>query len=93
MWVAGAWTGPFPNEDVVEHIWKYCREPDAWTRSVLIPRPRGAGGSVFYKGKLYMVSGNVGGHNQNAMVVPWFDCYDPVTGEWSVLPDVPNRKL
>lgn len=93
VWIAGAWTGGFPDEDTVNNIWAYCRSDDEWEERVEIPRPRGAGGSVFYDGKLYLVSGNVGGHNSNAKVVPWFDCYDPATGEWTELPDVPNRTL
>lgn len=91
VWVAGAWTGPFPNEDTVNNIWKYCPTGDVWKRGSEIPRPRGSGGAAFYRGKLYLVSGNVGGHNPDAKVVPWFDCYDPATNKWTTLPDVPNR--
>lgn len=92
VWLAGAWTGPFPDETTVNDIWRYCPDSDAWDVVANIPRPRGAGGTVFHEGKLYMISGNVGGHNPDAELVPWFDCYDPSTDEWTTLEDVPRRK-
>lgn len=91
-WIAGAWKGMFPTENTVDDVWKYCPSVDAWEKVTSIARPRGAGGTVFYKGKLYLVSGNVGGHNPQARLVPWFDCYDPLSNTWTQLTDVPHRK-
>ncbi|KAI0567277.1 Kelch-type beta propeller domain containing protein [Gracilaria domingensis] len=92
VWVVGAWTGPFPAEDTVDNLWRYCPDSDEWFKDVNIARPRGAGGTFFYNGKLYLVTGNVGGHRAGAKVVPWFDSYDPTTGEWEELPDMPNPR-
>lgn len=92
-WLAGAWTGPFPDEVTVDDIWRYCPSPDQWSKVTSIPRPRGAGAAVFYEGKLYMLSGNVGGHNPSARLVAWFDSYDPQTNEWAILSDIPHRKF
>lgn len=91
-WVAGAWEGAYPDEITVPDIWQYCPQNDSWSVAGTIERPRGSGGAVFYNGLLYLVSGNVGGHNTDAKLVPWFDSYDPSTGEWTQLPDVPHRK-
>lgn len=92
-WVAGAWKDPFPYETVVPDIWRYCPLNDSWSVVDRIERPRGAGATVFHEGILYLVSGNVGGHNADARVVPWFDAYNPATGEWTQLEDVPRRTL
>lgn len=92
-WVVGAWTGPFPAEKTVDSILKYCPADDTWTTGEKIARPRGAGGALYYKGAVYLVSGNVGGHNSNAKLVDWFDKFDPDTGKWTTLPPVPHRML
>lgn len=90
-WVVGAWTGAYPTESTVDNILKYCPDTDQWSTGPAIERPRGAGGAVLYDGAVYLVSGNVGGHNINANLVTWFDKLDLETGKWSQLPDVPNR--
>lgn len=92
-WAAGAWQGGYPDETIIPEIWQYCPQNDSWSVVATIRRPRGSGGAVFYNGLLYLVSGNVGGHNPDAKLVPWFDAYDPSTGTWTQLPDVPHRKL
>lgn len=91
-WVVGAWTGAFPDEKTVDDILKYCPDTDQWSTGPAINRPRGSGGAVLYDGAVYLVSGNVGGHNIEANLVNWFDKLDLGKGEWSQLPDVPNRK-
>lgn len=92
-WVAGAWTGPYPSESVVDKIWRYCPVSDEWSAVTDIMRPRGSGGAFLRDGKLCLVSGNVGGHRQGATVVTWFDCYDVASGKWEEMPDVPTRKF
>ena len=92
-WVLGAWTGKFPDEIAVEEMYRYCAEEDKWEVTGKIPRPRGAGGALVYDGAIYLVSGNVGGHNPSATLVNWFDRYDLETKEWSVMENIPNRKL
>lgn len=90
-WVVGAWTGAYPAESTVDSILKYCPDTNQWSTGPSIERPRGAGGAVLYNGAVYLVSGNVGGHNINANLVTWFDKFDLDTEKWSQLPDVPNR--
>lgn len=92
-WVVGAWTGPYPDEDNVDRIWKYCADSDQWQEGDTIARPRGSGGAFYWNGAVYLVSGNVGGHNVDAQLKPWFDKYDVATGKWSVLPDLPIREF
>lgn len=91
-YIIGAWTGSFPGEQFIELIYRYCAEKEKFEAVAKIPRPRGAGGTVYYNGLFYMVSGNVGGHRLSAQLVPWFDSYNPRTKEWKVLPDIPHRK-
>ncbi|KAI0566240.1 hypothetical protein FGB62_11g351 [Gracilaria domingensis] len=92
VWVAGAWTGPYPNERTIDNIWRYCPDSDEWYKDAPISRPRGSGGAFFHNGKVYLVSGNVGGHREGAIVVPWFDSYDPERGKWEQLPDIPHAR-
>lgn len=93
VWIAGAWSGPFPDEVAVKDVWKYCRGTNKWTKVGPIARPRGSAGAVAYDGALYIVSGNNGGHKEDADVVPWFDKYDFKSGKWTEMPDIPHRKL
>lgn len=92
LWAAGAFTGPYPTESEVPNIYIYCAATDKWTKGPLIPRPRGGGGAAWAGGKLFLVSGNVGGHAENSKVVPWVDSYDPVTKKWAELADIPNPR-
>lgn len=93
VWCGGAFTGFFPREDVIDNIYKFCpKDGGEWSKGPNIERPRGAGGAVSYKGKYYLISGNVGGHGNHSKVVPWFDSYDPDSKKWTKLPDVPHPR-
>lgn len=92
LWAAGAFTGPYPTETAVPSIYIYCAETDKWTEGPTIPRARGGGGAAWAGGKLYLASGNVGGHAEKSKVVPWVDSYDPVTKKWAELADIPNPR-
>ena len=52
--------------------------------------PRGAGGLVVYNDMFYLLGGNNAGHDGG--FVPWFDRYDPRTGEWRLLRDAPHAR-
>jgi N-acetylneuraminic acid mutarotase len=52
-----------------------------------MPRARGAGGVAVYRGKIYYVGGL---HDGRA--VAWVDAYDPETGTWEQLPDMPRAR-
>lgn len=91
-WIMGAWTGPFPAENAVKEIYRFCVDKNRWEVVGTIDRPRGASGVVFHEGYFYLVTGNVGGHRLEATAVRWFDRYDPWTKTWTVMPDIPHRK-
>jgi len=93
VWVAGAFTGAFPREQTVATIHTYCAATDTWaTVGGAIPRPRGGGGAAWVGRRLLLVGGNVGGHGAHATAVGWVDAYDPATGGWSQLPDMPHPR-
>ncbi|TYP97106.1 N-acetylneuraminic acid mutarotase [Sphingobacterium allocomposti] len=90
IYVIGAFTGEFPHEIPVPNIYIYDPANDTWTEGAEIPesRRRGAAGVVVHNGKFYLAGGAKDGHwgdNSNN-----FDEYDPETGKWTVLPDMPR---
>lgn len=90
IYVIGAFTGGFPHETPVPHIYSYDPASDSWTQGPEIPedRRRGAAGAVVHNGKFYIAGGAKDGHwgdNSN-----YFDEYDPKTGEWRALADMPR---
>ncbi|MGI9173836.1 MAG: malectin domain-containing carbohydrate-binding protein [Rhodothermales bacterium] len=48
------------------------------------------GRAIVRDGKIYLASGNTNGHT--GPVSAHFDAFDPATGTWTVLPDVPNPR-
>lgn len=92
IYLAGALTGPFPQEAVVPRIMIYDPASDDWSEGPELPqdRLRGGSGLVVNDGIFYMVGGNRLGHNSG--YVSWLDSFDPETGEWEVLPDAPRPR-
>ena len=92
VYVVGAFTGDFPNELNVDQVYTWNPATNVWTAVGAVPvgRRRGSAGTVVYDGKIYLVGGNNQGHNGGAR--PWFDCYDPGTNTWTVLPDAPRAR-
>lgn len=92
VWVVGAFTGPYPNESNVSHLWTWDPATSVWTQRAPMPagRNRGSAGAVLHGGKLYLVGGNTMGHNGGA--VPWLDVFDPATGSWTALADAPRAR-
>lgn len=92
IYVLGALTGPYPNETPVPHIWIYDPLDDTWTKGPPIPeqRRRGGCGVVAYDGKIFMVCGIRDGHRGDHK--QWLDEFDPVTGQWRILPDAPRAR-
>jgi len=90
IYVMGAQTGKFPNEVPVENIWIYNTLKDEWVKGDEIPekRRRGASGCSVYNGKIYLSGGIIDGHNGGHVL--WFDEYDPATGKWVQLQDIPR---
>ena len=92
IWVLGAFTGTFPDEISVADIYTYTPDTDQWEVVGSIPaeRRRGAAGTVIHNDTIYLVGGNSNGHRAGAK--PWFDAYNPQTGQWQILPDAPNSR-
>ncbi|WP_158655223.1 Kelch repeat-containing protein [Flavivirga eckloniae] len=92
VYLIGAMTGKWPNEKPLDKVIIYYPDEDRYEYSHTIPkdRRRGGAGAVYYNNKIYLVGGITNGHVDGYK--PWFDVYDPKTGEWFVLPDAPDAR-
>ena len=93
IWVIGAFkTNTFPNEAPADNVYAYNPVEDVWIQGPEIPagRKRGSAGLVVYNDKFYVIAGNTIGHNGG--FIDWFDEFDPVTGEWTSLPNAPRAR-
>lgn len=87
IYIVGAMTGSYPDEQPVPNVWTYDPVANTWRIGPEIPpeRRRGAAGTTAWNGRVYLVGGIVNGHFNGT--VRWFDEFDPATGAWRVLPD------
>jgi len=94
IYVLGAWTDSFPYEDNISTIQIFDPVTNQWSTGDRIPsdRRRGSAGAVVYQDKIYLVGGADGGHGDHAETLGWLDEYNPVTGEWRELADMPNGR-
>jgi large repetitive protein len=92
VYILGAFTGGYPDEVPVSEIYVYNPQTNLVSVAGNIPagRERGSAGAVAYNNRIYLVSGNTKGHK--AGNVAYFDEYNPETGEWKTLPDVPHPR-
>ena len=92
IYVIGAMNGGYPHEKPLENIYTYNTQTDEWQKGPAMPagRLRGSGGCVVYKGKIYMVNGIQDGHYDGT--VNWMDEFNPATGLWRTMPDVPHPR-
>lgn len=93
IWVIGAFTdNEYPNETPAENIWIFDPLTYQWRKGPEIPesRRRGSSGLVVHNDIFYIIGGNYKGHNGGYL--PYFDSYDPATGEWTVLENAPNSR-
>lgn len=92
VYVMTAMTGAYPKETPLETIYIWDPASDTWEKGPAIPeeRRRGGAGTVVHDGKIYLVAGIIDGHTSGT--VPWFDEFDPRTGEWRQLPDAPHAR-
>ncbi|MEL7006026.1 MAG: kelch repeat-containing protein, partial [Bacteroidota bacterium] len=92
IYIIGAMTGPWPNEEPLTNILIYYPEKDEFEFGDSIPthRRRGGAGVVTYNNKIYMVGGITDGHMTGAR--SWFDEYDPATGQWNTLDNAPMAR-
>jgi N-acetylneuraminic acid mutarotase len=84
--------GGYPVENALDNIYIYDPANDTWTMGDEIPasRRRGSTAAAVYNNKIYIVGGNTRGHSGPS--VAWMDEYNPVTGEWTIMPDAPNAR-
>lgn len=93
IWVIGAFKdNNYPNETPAEYIWTFDTANEEWIKGSKIPetRQRGAAGLALHQDKFYIIGGNTNGHDGG--YVPYFDSYDPISGEWITLNDSPNSR-
>jgi hypothetical protein len=92
IYLIGAMTGQWPNEIPVDRVIIYHPERDEYVYGDTIPehRRRGGAGAVVYNNKIYFIGGITNGHMNGYK--PWFDEYNPETGEWKALADAPNAR-
>ncbi len=92
IYVLGAFTGKYPHEMPIEHIYIFNPKTNAWRKGPEIPkdRLRGAAGTFIRNNKFYIVCGIQDGHWDG--FVGWFDEYDPATNTWRKLPDAPHAR-
>ena len=90
IYVIGALSGPYPHETPLTHVYTFDPKKDLWEKGHEIPeeRRRGAAGLVVKDDKFYLVAGIKDGHWADNR--DYFDEYDPATGEWRELPDLPR---
>lgn len=92
IWVMGAFTGDFPNEKPLEHIYIYDTKRDQWSRGDPIPedRQRGSAGVAVYRERIYLICGVTNLYDPE--ITSWVDRYDPKTGKWKKLDDAPRNR-
>lgn len=93
IWVIGAFrTNSFPNEQTASSVYVFDPANREWMEGPEIPqeRRRGSTGLVVHDDEFYIVGGNTRGHSGG--YVPWFDRYDPQSGEWVPLEDAPQAR-
>ena len=92
IYLIGAMTGQWPNEQPVERVIIYYPDRDQFEFGHTIPkeRRRGGAGAVYFNEKIYLVGGITNGHLDGSQA--WFDEYDPKTGEWRQLDDAPHAR-
>jgi hypothetical protein len=73
----------------VNSVFVYDPSTDTISRAGNMPagRDRGAGGIAVHDGKIYYAGGL-----HDGQAVSWFDEYDPETGRWRALPDMPEPR-
>ena len=90
VWVLGAFTGGYPHETPIPHIYIFNPEQKEWRVGPEIPadRRRGAAGVFVHRDKIYVVCGIQDGHWDGH--VAWLDEYDPAKNTWKKLADAPH---
>jgi len=90
IYIIGALSGPYPHEVPLDHVYTFDPQKNLWEKGHEIPeeRRRGAAGLVVKDDKFYLVAGIKDGHWADNR--DYFDEYNPATGEWRTLPNLPR---
>lgn len=82
--------GGFPAQVPMGNVYSYDTRNNIWEKGGEIPveRRRAAAAAAEYRGKLYLIAGIIHGHQSGTNNM--FDCYDPETKTWTILPDAPH---
>lgn len=67
----------------------YESATDTWSTAAALRTPREHLGGAGFNGRVYAVGGRTGGLSGNLTA---FEVFDPGTGEWTSLPDLPTRR-
>jgi hypothetical protein len=89
IYYIGGQLEPFPGDEVdTVHI--YNPATNTFTAGTPMPAGRGraAHGVAVHNGQIYVAGGLIDGHYGTA--VSYFDRYDPATGVWTTLPNMPR---
>jgi N-acetylneuraminic acid mutarotase len=92
IYIIGAFEGRYPGEKPIDRVLIYYPREDRFAEGPIIPegRRRGAAGVAVYNGKIYLIGGSSNGHIDG--YTPWFDEFDPKSGQWRTLPDAPDAR-
>ncbi len=78
------------------NVYAYDPSTDTFGEGTSMPagRARGASGVAVYGGKIYVAGGLYDDPDGvcDPVAVPWVDVYDPATGEWTQLPNMPRAR-
>jgi N-acetylneuraminic acid mutarotase len=90
IYIVGGFTGQYPEETPLTHVYTYDPKSNSWIKVLEIPkeRQRGGAGVTIYNNKIYIVNGITFGHTSGTCAL--FDVYDPKANTWTVLPDAPS---
>lgn len=96
IYYLGGLAGPFPDH-VIADVHVFNPATGAWTQGTPMPaaRARGGGGTAPYNGKLYVAGGlqdAAKGTGHDGVSVNLFDVYDPASGTWTQLPNMPRAR-
>jgi len=87
--------GAFPLEKPLDDVYLFKPETGNWNKVTTMPqgRSRGSCALAVYQDKWYFAGGSLLGHGQGEnFTVTFFDQFDPVSGIWTVMPDLPTRR-
>jgi N-acetylneuraminic acid mutarotase len=74
---------------LAQEMLAYSVSSDRWAMLPGPPTPREHLGGAGYGGQVYTVGGRLGGLDSNQVA---FEAFDPKTGQWRQLPDLPTRR-